>query len=53
MNARKPPAADYNWPSSLPEPPGHASLERHFSVGELDQARPFAVWSPAPRASPF
>ena len=35
MQARKPPTTESNWLSSVPEQIGEASLERHFSVGEL------------------
>jgi hypothetical protein len=35
MQARKPPTTEADWWSSVPGQMGDASLERHFSVGEL------------------
>ena len=35
MHARKPPASEPDWRDSVPGQIGEASLERHFSVGEL------------------
>lgn len=35
MQTRKPPIAAIDWLSSVPGQAGEASLERHFSVGEL------------------
>jgi hypothetical protein len=35
MHARKPPVSEPDWRDSVPGQIGEASLERHFSVGEL------------------
>ena len=35
MHTRKPPTTESDWLSGVPGPIGEASLERHFSVGEL------------------
>jgi hypothetical protein len=35
MHARKPPTTESDWLSTVPGQIGEASLERHFSVGEL------------------
>jgi len=35
MQVRKPPTTESDWLSSSPGQIGEASLERHFSVGEL------------------
>ena len=35
MHARKQPTVESDWLSDVPRPTDEASLERHFSVGEL------------------